>query len=136
MTRNGTGIFRARAGIQYIPKYQSLVRNTIKKILFNNIELGSNIVADVQRSLFHHRHGTEEELEKLQQEQQDGGITSDTLNLKILHFKLKCALLLSNEPSNGELVDALGSIKDPTEPHEDVLKRDPRGLWHSGKERE
>ena len=84
--KNGPGIFRARAGIQYNLKYQSLIKNTIKKVLFQNIKPGSNPVADKQRSLFFHRLDAEERLEKLELELKEE-TTSDELDLKIFHYK-------------------------------------------------
>ena len=120
--KNGPGIFRARAGIQYIQKYQSLIKNTIKKILFNNIKKGSNKAIDIQRSLFQHRLDTEEDLEKLKQELDMSGITSESDYLKQYHLELKCALLLSNEPHNEDLMEIKDCIKDPSDLHEEVLK--------------
>ena len=120
--KNGPGIFRARAGIQYIQKYQTLIKNTIKKILFNNIKKGSNKAIDIQRSLFHHRLDTEEDLEKLKQELDMSGNTSESDYLKQYHLELKCALLLSNEPHNEDLMEIKDCIKDPSDLHEEVLK--------------
>ena len=119
--KNGPGIFRARAGIQYMQKYQRLIKNTIKKVLFNNIDHGNNTALDVQRSLFYHRLDVEEDLEKLVQELDMKGITSAPDNLKLYHLQLKCALLLSNEPTNKDLMEAEFHIKDPSELHEEVL---------------
>ena len=81
--KNGPGIFRARAGIQYIQKYQTLIKNTIKKILFNNINKGSNLAIDIQRSLFYHRLDIEEDLEKLKQELDMSGTSSASDALKL-----------------------------------------------------
>ena len=120
--KNGPGIFRARAWIQYIQKYQMLIKNTIKKVLFNNIDHGNNKALDVQRSLFYHRLDVEEDLEKLVQELDMKGITSASDNLKLYHLQLKCALLLSNEPTNKELMEVDDHIKDPSDLHEEVLK--------------
>ena len=111
--KSGPGIFRAKAGIQFEPKYQRLIKNTIKKIIFNSITPGTNIITDVQRALFLHRLEIETELDKL-------SCDEDENDMLKLHKELQYALLLSTEPSNDELLAREG-VGEADQIHEKVL---------------
>ena len=105
-SQNGKGIFRCPANIQNDTDYQILIKNSIKKSIFSCLETTPKI--QVQDALFDTRIKLYEEYKSLHTKIPNWNtqVRSNTLEYTI-------NLLLSNEPTNEELLQNKLSISKP-----------------------
>ena len=102
----GKGIFKSPPNVHTNTTYQKLIKNSIKKSIFQSISKTPQ--TDLECALFETRIKLEEELKSIQDKVPNWN-TQHRQNTLLLTI----AILLSNEPTNEELIDRPLDVNKP-----------------------